>query len=94
MERYKRTENNLSSKIDDELVMVNINQGAYYTMNAVATRIWELLVEDRSVDELVELLTNEYAIDRATCTEEVNAFLQTLIKNGIVERRHDQNPSK
>lgn len=87
MERYKRTENNLSSKINDELVMVNIDQGAYFTMNAVATRIWELLEVERSLDELVDQLTSEYEIDRATCTEEVLTFLSALLNNGIVERK-------
>ena len=84
MERYKRNDDNLASKIHDEIVMVNITQGNYFGLNSVGSDIWELLKEPYSIEELCEKLMNEYDIDKDACLRDVNSFIEELIKNDIV----------
>lgn len=74
-------------ELDGEVVLLNIETGTYYGMDATGSRIWELLAEPRSLEELVDLLVSEYRIDDADCRQEILPFLQDLIAKGLVRRK-------
>lgn len=84
MKKYKRNDDNIASKIHDEIVMVNIEQGNYFGLNSVGSDIWELLAEPASIDELCVSLLEEYEIDRASCEEEVQTFINQLLKQKLI----------
>lgn len=83
---YKRTEKALATPVDDELVMFDSESGRYYGLNEVATAIWELLEQPRSIEGLIEILTNEFEVSAETCRQEVEGFLAQLLKRGLVEQ--------
>jgi hypothetical protein len=85
MIKYKRNRDNIASKIQDEIVMVNVKHGNYYTLNPVATSIWELLETPRSRDEICDQLLEEYDIDRETCMLEVDNFLSELNEMKLID---------
>lgn len=69
----------------EEAVMMNIDAGKYYGLNAVAMRIWELLIEGpKTVSQLRQQISNEFEIDMETCESDVLKFANMLIENGIV----------
>ena len=69
----------LGSRIDGELVMVDISQGSYFGLDSVGARIWELLAEPTSLDQVCSTLQGEFAVDSQTCRSEVLAFAQQLL---------------
>lgn len=75
----------LTAPIDDELVMLSPQQGAYFGLNNPGARIWELLARPRSVDGICAALTAEYDVDDATCRAEVATFLAELHKSRLIE---------
>lgn len=74
----------LFSQIDDETVMFSIETSEYYGLNSIASRIWELLETPQSLSRLVEMLTEEFEIDTATCGREVAVFLEQLLKKKLI----------
>jgi len=86
MEKYIRNEDNLASKIHDEIVMVNITQGNYFGLNSVGSDIWELLNEPRTVDELCEVLVEDYDIDLKSCKDQVSDFIKELEKQKLIQK--------
>lgn len=58
------------SMIDDEVVMLSLKNGEYYALNSVASRIWEIIRERRSVREILKLLMEEFEVDEATCVKD------------------------
>lgn len=89
MEKFVRTNKNISSKIEDEIVMVDVELGKYFTLNSVASSIWEIVSEPLSMKEIVDQLMEEYDIDESTCIKETKLFLEELIKLGLVEIVND-----
>lgn len=86
MIKYKRKDDeNIHSKIDDEIVMVNIEHGNYYSLNAVASSIWEILASPKSVEEICDALTEEYDITKEECMEQVEKFVDALLKKGVID---------
>jgi hypothetical protein len=74
----------LSSKIDDEVIIMGLQTDKYYGLDAIASRIWELLEEPRSLDELVSLLREEYEVEEDVCREETLALLQDLSSQKLI----------
>jgi hypothetical protein len=68
----------------DEAVMMSINAGRYYGLNAVASRIWELIETPMTVGEICARLCEEFEIDAQNCEAAVLKFANDMVDNGIV----------
>ena len=53
-------------------------------LNETAAFLWELLEEERTVEELASLLYNEYDISEDKALETVNRFGALLEKEGVL----------
>ena len=58
-----------------------------HRFNDVASRIWELCETDkgRSHEELVELLSEEYDVDRDTLSRDVATFLEHALEKSLLQ---------
>ncbi|MQP65969.1 PqqD family peptide modification chaperone [Niveispirillum sp. SYP-B3756] len=81
---FRRADGLLTASIDEELLMMSVEQGRYFNLNAVGSRIWELLAEPMSVDGLTDALTAEYDVDPAEARREVERFLGALRERGLL----------
>lgn len=84
MIKYIRNSQTLSGRLSDELVMMDIEKGQYFSLNKVATRIWDLLEKPLDLKELCETLRLEYEVDEEQCQREVKEHLAEMIKLGLV----------
>ena len=85
MTRYKRNEGNfLISQLGQELVLMDTKTGDYLGINAVGTQIWNLLIDSKSVLELVTDLINRFEVTESQCQAEVENFLSELEKRKMV----------
>jgi hypothetical protein len=76
----------LETKIDEEIVLMSISKGEYFSLGEVASRIWELLkTKPLDVDSLCAALQQEYDIDRTTCLSDTEDFLKTLVEQNLVK---------
>jgi len=67
-----------------ELAVMSVVQGAYYGLNEVATRIWELTEHAVSVGGICAILQGEYEIEPERCEREVVECLERMIAEGLV----------
>jgi hypothetical protein len=75
----------LTATVDDEIVMLNPDQGMYFGLNTVGSHVWELIAEPRSVAGVCAALAAEYEVDDHTCRSEVLDFLHQLHQNRLIE---------
>jgi hypothetical protein len=68
----------LSGNVDGEAVLLHVEAGRYFNLNALGTHIWEQIALPIRVSELIAQLQVRYAVDQPTCAAEVLAFLQRL----------------
>jgi hypothetical protein len=86
MIKYKRNTKTVSGRLHDELIMMDLDQGKYFSLNPVATRIWDLLAEPAAIEELCSVLTKEYDVSDEQCGIEVSEYLDQMIRLGLAER--------
>lgn len=74
-----------ASKVDSDLVMMDENQGVYFSLNTVGGNIWELLEKPRSYSELLSELAKRYEISLEKTDHDVKPFIESLIQHGLVK---------
>lgn len=85
------TEGQVSSDLAGETAILELQSGIYYGLNAVATRIWQLIQAPTFVSEVYETLLQDYEIEPERCEHELLALLQELALKGLVEVQDDTN---
>ena len=79
-----RTEDLLSTTVDDELVVLNVRAGCYLTIDRIGRRIWELLESPWLVDDVIAVLAAEFDADPSIVAADLTAFLHELEREGMV----------
>lgn len=64
--------------IGDETIVLSLPSSKYFTITGVGTRVFELLAENMSLDELVGVIVEEYEVDPAIARRDIEAFLDRL----------------
>jgi hypothetical protein len=82
--RYQISQDVLFSKVDDEVILMSIEADSYFGLDPVGSRIWELLEEPATMDELVSQLTSEYEVEEAECREDAAIFIDDMVARGLI----------
>lgn len=75
----------VAADMDGETVMLSIASGKYYGIDAIGSKIWELLSEPKTLSEVVRLLCEEYDVEPEQCRADVVDFLNYLCGEGLVK---------
>jgi hypothetical protein len=80
----------ISRELSGELVLLNLESGVYYGLDHVGTRVWQLLLEDKSVSDVCDAMVGEYEVQPDVLQEDVSALVRELCEKGLVMRREGQ----
>lgn len=75
--------------LDGEMVILNLDSGVYFGLNAVGASIWNCIQSEHSVSEIVDRMISEYKVGRAECEAGVTALLQQMAAHGLIDVRAD-----
>lgn len=84
MATYSKNTQILDGELDDQQVMMHIDLGKYYGLNPVAKRIWDMLDQPKSFEEIVTSLLEQFEVSEEQCSREVELFLNEAIKKDII----------
>ena len=83
---YRIPEHVLSRKLDDEMVLLNLDSGEYFGLNDTGTRVWELLADGRSREEVIERLIEEFEVPGEVASGHVASLCDELLEAGLLRR--------
>jgi hypothetical protein len=89
MELYVRSDAVVSRVIAGETLIVPISKGvgdlaSIYSLNPVASTIWEAISRPRGKDEIVELVAQDFNAELQQIEPDVKAFLSEMKSVGLV----------
>jgi hypothetical protein len=89
MSRFVRSDSVVSRVIAGETLIVPVRRGvgdlaSIYSLNPVATAIWQALAEPRSTDEVVRVLADEFEAEAEKIAVDVQSFLAEMQSAGLV----------
>lgn len=79
-----RSPDQVSGDLDGKVVLLSIENGEYYNMNEVDSRIWTLLEKPMTVASLIDALLMEFAVEQTLCEAETMKFLEQLQKDKLL----------
>jgi hypothetical protein len=75
----------VSEKFDDEVVIINLDSGNYYSLEAIGFDIWSLIENGASLNKIVEWVMSQYDSGNAEETNKlVSQFVAELHKEGLI----------
>jgi len=80
------------TKSADGGILLDLEQGAIFSLNPVATRIVELLEREQSVSSLTRQIGDEFGFSKELARD-VNDFLSTLRQQRLLEESELKLPS-
>lgn len=81
----KQTDGKLSTEIDGETVIMDLQLGVYSSFNPVGSHIWKELEEDTGFFPVLESLLENFQVDRETAHRELTAFLDELSEKKLIQ---------
>lgn len=80
-------------RLDDEVIAINLETGAYYALDGVAADCWVLSAGGSEIDELVVAITERYEVEEPQARSDVTGFLAELLEERLVVAGSDAEPS-
>ena len=74
-----------SSDLGGEVAILDLKAGVYYGLDAVGARIWSLIQEPRTVNEIRNILLEEYEVEPERCERDLLVLLQRLADERLIE---------
>ena len=74
----------VSCDMDEEAVILNIKDGEYYELNPVAARVWKFIQEPRKMDEIMDMILDEYHVSREELKQDLYELIHDLSAKKLV----------
>jgi hypothetical protein len=71
--------------LDGESVLLNLQTGCYFGLDATGTRMWELATSQPSTQLAYEKLLEEFEVEPEALRKHLTELLSGLVENGLLQ---------
>lgn len=75
----------VSTNLSGEEVILSITNGVYFGLDRVGARIWALLQESRTLDEVADVIVHEFDVQRERALADLVTLARQLSEIGLIE---------
>lgn len=73
--------------LSGETILLNLDSGVYYGLDAVGTRVWQLLADELPLTTVCSMMQKEYAAEPAVIERDVLKLVGELCDKRLLTRR-------
>ena len=73
-----------AQEVDGEMVLLDMNSENYFGLDEIGTAIWQAIQEKETLQEVFELLLEQYDVEPDLLKKDLLAFVNKLVKHRIV----------
>jgi hypothetical protein len=84
------TPNIVCEIFDNEVVAVNLDVGIYYSITGWSAKVWQMIQNGLSIEEMEHILTKYYD-DSCNVNESLAKFAQELLEKNLIVSRNPQD---
>jgi len=70
--------------VSGEIVLLNLQSGVYYGLDPVGSRMWQLLMEQRPLDDVYSVMLEEYDVVAEVLRADLSRLVDELSSEGLV----------
>lgn len=71
-------------EVDNETVLLDLHNEIYFGLDEIGTHIWQLLQEHKQLQEVYDIILQEYDVSEQQLENDFNALLQQLVEKSLV----------
>lgn len=83
MSTYKIRENLVVEEIEDSVIIFDTENERFFELKGIGSFIWKNM-DNKSFDEVVGTIRNEFEVDSETAEEDTNEFIKNLLDNKLI----------
>ena len=72
------------NRVGDEVVLLDLDSGTYFGLDAVGGRVWDLLTGSATIAETIETMLAEFDVERDTLERDVLRLVNELEEKGLI----------
>ncbi len=76
--------------IGKQAVIQNVATKMCFNLDKVGTRMWQLILDYRSTEDVIATLLNEYDVEENQLRRDVDSLIQQLIAKGLVKAETEE----
>ena len=80
----KRPDRFTETEIDDEIVVMRLDTGEFFSLSGTAAAAWRLIDGTRARTEILDTLAAAYGTDESAIVADVDDFLAQLKEQGLI----------
>jgi len=74
----------ISQEVSGETVMLDLQSESYFGLDAVGTRIWQLIRDSGELRTIYNTLLEEYEVEEAQLHADLDALLKDACERGLI----------
>ena len=94
MTKYKIKKGFISDKIDGRVTIFNVSNSTFYSFNQSGSFIFKMIKKGKDKEEMMKQLIKRYKISGKKAIDDINDFLEQLLKNEIIFSLKQKKPNK
>ena len=75
----------VSCNLEGEAVILHLGSGTYFGLNEVGCRVWSMIQQPRSYEEILSQILEEYEVDPARLESDIGELLQKMSEAGLIQ---------
>ena len=84
LEKVVPSKDVLTQEVSGEMVLMDLSSEQYFGLDAVGTRVWNLLDQGISPADLLSILLREYEVEQQQLESDIEELLGQLLEAGLV----------
>ncbi len=74
-----------AQEVDGEMVLLDMESENYFGLDEVGTAIWQAMQENESLQEVFEVLMEQYEVEAEVLQSDLSEFVAKLLESGLVK---------
>lgn len=84
--RYQLLAHVSLTEVDDEVVLLDLNSGAYYGLNHVGAKLMAAFQAQRSLAQATREIAEQYQIEHARVKTDITRLIEQLLDQKLIEQ--------
>ncbi|MGE0600102.1 MAG: PqqD family protein [Dehalococcoidia bacterium] len=71
----------------DEMILLDLESGEYFTLNAVGAVIWKGLESGLDLSQILTAVIEQFEVEEPVAKSDIDEYIDSLISEGLVLRK-------
>jgi hypothetical protein len=81
---FKTSENITWRNVNEEVVILNLKSGEYFTLNDVGQFVWLAVADQKNMEEIRQKVVDAFDVTPEKASEDIEEFISRMLDEGLL----------